>query len=122
MFSKVVWEHFNRLAKIKISQKAFGNVLIYNTFPKAFWERYKISFYTIINMNVDDNTKTIGNVILLHKHKAFRSIFQLAITSSTNVFNLKNTFRIISKWVHPDKNGDDASDTLAQFNLLDVFQ
>ena len=73
-------------------------------------------------MNVDDNTKTIGNVILFHKHKAFRSIFQVAVTSSTNVFNLKNTFRIISKWVHPDKNGDDASDTLAQYNLLDVFQ
>ena len=51
-------------------------------------------------------------------------MFWLDITSSANVFNLKSTFRTLSKRVHPDKNGDNASYTLAQQNqnLLDAFQ
>ena len=73
-------------------------------------------------MNVADNTKTIENVILLRKQKAFRSIFYFAVTSSTDVLILKSTFRILSKMVHPDKNGTSVGITLAQPNLLDDFQ
>ena len=73
-------------------------------------------------MNIDDNTKTIEKVMLLHKQKSFRSIFQLAVTSSTDVFNLKSTFRTLSKTVYPVKNGNNASATLAQQNTLYTFQ
>ena len=40
----------------------------------------------IVNMNIDDNTKNIEKLIFFHKQKAFRSIFQFAVTSLTHTF------------------------------------
>ena len=65
-------------------------------------------------MDIDDNTKTIKILNLLYKQKVFRSIFQFATTSSTDVFNLKSAFRTLSKIVHPDNNENNASATLTQ--------
>ena len=76
----------------------------------------------IVKINVDDNSKTIESVILLHKQNVFCFIFQLAVTSSTDVFKLKNAFRTLLKRFHPDKNGNNTSATLAQHNILEEFQ
>ena len=73
-------------------------------------------------MNIDGNTKTIKILNLIYKQKVFRSIFQFAATSSTDVFNLKSAFRTLSKIVHPDNNENNASATLTQRDLLDMFQ
>ena len=82
---------------------------------------YNISHNMKVSMNVGDNIKTNENVILHHKQKTFLSIFQVAVTSSTDVFNLKSAFRILSKRVHPGKINS-VSVTLSQQNLLDAFQ
>ena len=59
---------------------------------------------------------------MIYKQNTFRSSFQFAVTSSTDVCNLKSTFCTFSKRVHPDKNGNSASTTLVQLNLFDTFQ
>ena len=49
-------------------------------------------------------------------------MFQLALTSTTDGFNLKSTFRTLLKKVHPGKNENNINATLVQQDLLDVFQ
>ena len=76
----------------------------------------------IVKIDVDDNSKTIENIILLHKQKVFCFIFQLPVIFSTVIFKLKNAFRTFLKRFYPDKNGNNASATLAQHNILEEFQ
>ena len=47
---------------------------------------------------------------MIYKQNTFRSSFQFAVTSSTDVCNLKSTFCTF------------ASTTLVQLNLFDMFQ
>ena len=75
------WEHFSLhpipIRRLKCPlQSSFGNILIDNQKIKcSFRERYTISFNITVNMNIDNTTKTIENVILLRKQNAFCSTF-----------------------------------------------
>ena len=67
-----------------------------------------------------DNRETIASVILLHKQKEFRSIFELS-SISLNDSNLKKSYHELVRRVHPDKNGTNPDSTLAQQNLADAY-
>ena len=67
-----------------------------------------------------DNRETIASVILLHKQKEFRSIFELS-SISLNDSNLKKSYHELVRRVHPDKNGTNPDSTLAQQNLADTY-
>ena len=67
-----------------------------------------------------DNRETIASVILLHKQKEFRSIFELS-SISLNDSNLKKSYHELVRRVHPDKNGTNPDSTLAQHNLADAY-
>ena len=67
-----------------------------------------------------DNRETIASVILLHKQKKFRSIFELS-SISLNDSNLKKSYHELVRRVHPDKNGTNPDSTLAQQNLADAY-
>ena len=69
---------------------------------------------------IADNRETIASVILLHKQKEFRSIFELS-SISLNDSNLKKSYHELVRRVHPDKNGTNPDSTLAQQNLADAY-
>ena len=68
-----------------------------------------------------DNRKTIASVILLHKYKKIRSIFELS-SISLNDFDLKKSYHELMRRVHPDKNGNTPDSTLAQHDLADAYK
>ena len=51
-----------------------------------------------------NNNEMITIVMLLHKPKEFRLIFQLA-SFSLNNFDLKKSFHELTRRIHPDKTG-----------------
>ena len=67
-----------------------------------------------------DNRETIASVILLHKQKEFRSIFEL-FSISLNDSNLKKSYHELVRRVHSNKNGTNPGSTLAQQNLADAY-
>ena len=66
-----------------------------------------------------DNKVTITTVILLHKQKEYRSIFQLA-SFSLNDFDLKKSYHEFTRRVHSEKNRNNPDATLAHYNLVDA--
>ena len=67
-----------------------------------------------------DNRKTIASVILLHKYKKIRSIFELS-SISLNDFDLKKSYHELVRRVHSNKNRTNPNSTFAQQNLANAY-